>query len=191
MFAHCNIIELDTEASQFVEGKVKDKKVGKPILPSTFGESSYYGLYDIGTVVNVIPSGFYLDIQDEVEPAKLLNTDMPIMLADKTLRVPMGVIRDVRISIGPYTYTIEFVVVDMPTNSYCPIIFGRTFLNTTGQTLIARRQLLSSSGKLKSNSTSQNLNTSPPMKSLKSKTRKKVTLLLALLPYFMKHLMMI
>jgi hypothetical protein len=42
MFAHCNVVELDTEASQFVEGKVKAKNVGKPILPCTFGESSYY-----------------------------------------------------------------------------------------------------------------------------------------------------
>ena len=29
MFANCNVIELDTEASQFVEGKVKAKEVGK------------------------------------------------------------------------------------------------------------------------------------------------------------------
>ena len=52
------------------------------------------------------------------------------MLADKTLRVPMGVIKDVPISVGPYEYPIDFVVVDMPTDSYFPIIFGRTFLNT-------------------------------------------------------------
>jgi hypothetical protein len=92
IFAHCNIVELDTKASQFIEGKVSAKNVGKPILPCTFGESSYYGLCDIRNVVNVIPVVFYLDIQDELEPAKLLNIDMTIMLADKTLRVPMGVI---------------------------------------------------------------------------------------------------
>ena len=89
MFAHCNVVELDTEASQFVKGKVKTKNVGKPILPCTLCESSYYGLCDIGTAVNVIPYEFYLDIQDELEPVELLNTDMTIMLADKTLRVSM------------------------------------------------------------------------------------------------------
>jgi hypothetical protein len=47
MYAHCNVVELDSEASQFVEGMVKAKNVGKPILPCTFGGSSYCGLCDM------------------------------------------------------------------------------------------------------------------------------------------------
>jgi hypothetical protein len=34
---------------------VKDTNVGTPVLPCTFGGSSYYGLCDIETAVNVIP----------------------------------------------------------------------------------------------------------------------------------------
>ena len=49
------------------------------------GGSSYYGLCDIGTDVNVIPYGFYFSIQDELEHSQLEDTDMTIMLADKTL----------------------------------------------------------------------------------------------------------
>jgi hypothetical protein len=56
-----------------IEGNVKTKNVGKRILPCNFGESSYYGLCGIGTDVNVIPYEFYVDIQDELVPAKLLN----------------------------------------------------------------------------------------------------------------------
>ena len=33
MYAHCNIVELDTGTSVLVEGKVKVRDVGKPILP--------------------------------------------------------------------------------------------------------------------------------------------------------------
>jgi hypothetical protein len=90
MYAHCNVVELDSEASQFVKGMVKTKNVGKPVLPCTFGGYSYYGLCDIGITVNVIPYRFYLIIQDELEHSQLEYTDMRIMLADKTLRVPMG-----------------------------------------------------------------------------------------------------
>jgi hypothetical protein len=104
--------------------------VGKPILPCTFGGSSYYGLCDIGTAVNVIPYRFYFGIQDELEHSQLEDTYMTIMLDDKTLRVPMGVIRNVPITIGPYTYPIDFFIIDMPIDSHCSIIFGRTFLNT-------------------------------------------------------------
>jgi hypothetical protein len=71
MYAHCNVVELESEASQFVEGMVKGKNVGKPVLPCTFGGSSYYGLCDIRTTVNVIPYRFYFSIQDELEHAQL------------------------------------------------------------------------------------------------------------------------
>ena len=49
MYAHCNIVELDTEASVLVEGKVKARDVGKPILPCIFKEISHYGLCDLDT----------------------------------------------------------------------------------------------------------------------------------------------
>ena len=48
MYAHCNIVELDTETSVLVEGKVKARDVGKPILPWIFKETSHYGLCDLG-----------------------------------------------------------------------------------------------------------------------------------------------
>jgi hypothetical protein len=47
MYAHFNVVGFDSEASQFEEGMAKAKNVGKPVLPCTFGESSYYDLYDI------------------------------------------------------------------------------------------------------------------------------------------------
>ena len=81
MFAHCNVIELHTEDSQFIETKVKPKEVGKPILPCTFGGTSYYGLYDIGKAVNVIPFNFYFKTQKELAHAELEDTNMTIMLA--------------------------------------------------------------------------------------------------------------
>jgi hypothetical protein len=59
MYAHCNVVDIDSETSQFVEGMVNAKKiVSKHVLPCTFGGSSYYGLCEIGTTVNVIPYRF-------------------------------------------------------------------------------------------------------------------------------------
>jgi hypothetical protein len=142
MFAHCNVVELDTETSTYVQGKVKAKSVGKTILPCTFGGTSYYGLCDLGTAVNVIPYEFYLDIQDELESAELENTDMTIMLADKTLRIPMGVIKDASIYVGSHAFPIDFVVVDMPIDDDCPIIFGRTFLSTAGATIDYKKETI-------------------------------------------------
>jgi hypothetical protein len=38
MFTHCDVVELDEEASSYVKGKVKAKNIGKPILPHTVGD---------------------------------------------------------------------------------------------------------------------------------------------------------
>ena len=100
MYAHCNIVELDTETSMLVEGKVKARDVGKPILPCIFKETSHYGLCDLGTGVNVISYDFYLEIKEEIEPATIEITDMINMLAAKSLRIPMGVVEDATITIG-------------------------------------------------------------------------------------------
>ena len=41
------------------------------------------------------------------------------------LRIPMGVVEDATVTIGNKNFPIDFVVVDMPTDTLCPIIFGR------------------------------------------------------------------
>ena len=74
--------------------------MGKPILPCIFKETSHYSLCDLGTKVNVISYDFYLEIKEEIEPAIIENTDITIMLANKNLRIPMGVVEDATITIG-------------------------------------------------------------------------------------------
>jgi hypothetical protein len=50
------------------------------------------------------------------------------MLVDKSLRIPMGQVKNASICVGAHMLPIYFIVVDMPTDYSCPIIFGRTFL---------------------------------------------------------------
>jgi hypothetical protein len=50
------------------------------------------------------------------------------MLADKSLRIPMGQVKSASICVGAHMLPIDFIVVDM-SNYSCPIIFGRTFLS--------------------------------------------------------------
>jgi hypothetical protein len=128
MFAHCNVVDLYEEDSSYFTSKVKSTNVGKPILHFTFGGSSHYGLCDLGIVVNVIPYEFYMEIQDELEPTIFEDSNMTIMLANKSLRKHMGQIKNASICVGAHMFPIDFVVVDMPNDYSCPIIFGRTLL---------------------------------------------------------------
>ena len=69
--------------------------MGKPTLPWSFGEVSYYGLCDLGSAINVIPYSLYEQIRKYINSSKLETTDMTIMLADRTLRTPLGILKDV------------------------------------------------------------------------------------------------
>jgi hypothetical protein len=55
----------------------------------------------------------------------------------------MVIIRNVPISIGPYKYPIDFVVIDMPVDSHCLIVFGRTFLNNAVANIDCRKETIS------------------------------------------------
>jgi hypothetical protein len=50
-------------------------------------------------------------------------------MTDITLSVPLGIVKNVYLNVGSYTFSIELVVMDMLHDPLCPIIFGRTFLN--------------------------------------------------------------
>jgi hypothetical protein len=91
--AECNIEEFNPTTTDLVLDKVKAKIVGKHILPFSFGGTSHYGLCDIGTGINVIPYTLYNHIKEEFELADSATTDMTIMLVDKTLRSPFGILR--------------------------------------------------------------------------------------------------
>jgi hypothetical protein len=111
-----------------VRGKVKAKNVGKPILPCKFGgSSSHYGLCDLETAINVIIYEFYMEIQNELHPTNVEDTNMTIMFADKSLRIPMVLLKDAYICIDTNIFPIDCVMIDMPADYSCPIILEESF----------------------------------------------------------------
>ena len=43
---------------------------------------------------------------------------------------PVGIVRDVEVLCGKVKYPADFLVLASPQDRFCPIIFGRPFLNT-------------------------------------------------------------
>ena len=52
---------------------------------------------------------------------------MSIKLVDRSLHEPIGVVNNSQIRVGPHTYLIDLVILDVPVDPFCPIIFGRFF----------------------------------------------------------------
>lgn len=138
-----NVVQLEKEATSLIKGKTKGKSPGKPVLPCSFGGTSYYGLRDFGSSINVIPYSLYEEIHDNICPSKIRSTDMTIRLANRTFKMPYGVLHNVHILIGSFIYPIDLVVMDMPQDSFCPIIFGRSFLNTAHANIDCKKETVS------------------------------------------------
>ena len=68
---------------------------------------------------------------------------MEIKLAHGTLRRPYGMVFDVYVILGTFTYQVDFVVMQIPEDDFYPIIFGRPLLNTTGPSSDCKREIVS------------------------------------------------
>jgi hypothetical protein len=52
-------------------------------------------------------------------------TYVTIFFSNRIIDVPLGIVNNVYIFVGPYRYPDDFVVVDIPRDPFCPIIFSR------------------------------------------------------------------
>nr|GEY70333.1 reverse transcriptase domain-containing protein [Tanacetum cinerariifolium] len=62
--------------------------------------------------------------------AELISTRMTIELANRAICTPVGIVRDVFILVGKFTFPADFVIVDYKSDPRVPFILGRPFLRT-------------------------------------------------------------
>ena len=110
---------------------MKDKHrpiVGMPVVSVKIGDHCYHGLCDMGA--NAIPYYLYKEIMHDIAPVELKDIDVTIKLANRETISPIGIVRDVEVLCGKIKYPTNFLVLGSPQDNFCPIIFGRPFLNT-------------------------------------------------------------
>ena len=84
----------------------------------------------MGSSASAIPHSLYKEIMHDIAPAELEEIDVTIKLANRDTISLVGIVRDVEILCGKIKYPADFLVLGSPQDSFCPIIFGRPFLNT-------------------------------------------------------------
>ena len=67
---------------------------------------------------------------NDIAPAEIEDIDVTIKLANRDTISPIGIVRDVEVLCGKIKYPTDFLVLGFPQDDFCPIIFGRPFLNT-------------------------------------------------------------
>ncbi|CAL1355143.1 unnamed protein product [Linum trigynum] len=120
---------LSEECSAILQNKLPEKRKdpGSFTIPLTIG-SMHVGksLADLGASINVMPYKLY----KKLDLGELSPTRMSIQLADRSIVHPRGIIEDLLVNVGAFTYPVDFVILDIHEDVDVPLILGRPFLAT-------------------------------------------------------------
>ncbi|GKC80899.1 uncharacterized mitochondrial protein-like protein [Tanacetum coccineum] len=83
-------------------------------------------LADLGASVSVMPFSTYTNLG----LGELAHTKLTIELADRTVKHPKGITKNLLVGIGKFVFPVDFIILDTPEDVKVPLILGRPFLST-------------------------------------------------------------
>ncbi|GKA36904.1 putative reverse transcriptase domain-containing protein [Tanacetum coccineum] len=105
----------------------KEKDLGSFTLPCFINDFCFdNALVDLGASVSVMPLSTYLNLG----LGKLAHTMLAMELANRTVKYPKGIAKNVLVGIGKFTFSVDFIILDMPEDIKVPLILKRPFLST-------------------------------------------------------------
>ena len=121
------------------ENPVKYKDPGSPTISVNIGGTCIdKALLDLGASVNLLPYSMYKRlVLGELKP-----TNITLSLADRTVKIPKGIVEDVLVKVDKFYYPVDFVVLDTELianePNHVPINLGRPFLATANAIINCR-----------------------------------------------------
>jgi hypothetical protein len=108
--------------------KLKDP--GASIISCIIGNIRIeHALLDLGASVNILPEYFY----DSFGLGEMRPTPITLQLADRSVKVPRGILEDVLVKEVDFYFPVDFVILDMEgvdSQHQTPVILGKPFLAT-------------------------------------------------------------
>ena len=136
---------LIEQVSAIIQSKnpVKYKDPGSPTISVNIGGTSIdKALLDLGASVNLLPYSVY----ERLGLGELKPTNIPLSFADRSVKIPKGIVEDVLMKVDKFYYPVDFVVLDTePIASgpnHLPIILGRPFLATANAIINCRNGVM-------------------------------------------------
>ena len=81
-------------------------------------------LYNLGASINLMPLSIYKKLGlGDPKP-----TAMRLLMADRTVKRPIGILHDVLVKVESFIFLEDFVILDCEFDFEVPIILGRPFL---------------------------------------------------------------
>ena len=97
---------------------------------------------DLGASVNLLPYSVYVDLGlGELEP-----TNITLQLADRSAKIPRGIVKDVLVQVDKFYFPLDFVVLDtqpvVNQGTQFPVILGKPFFATANAIIHCRGGLM-------------------------------------------------
>ncbi|CAM8942209.1 unnamed protein product [Rhodiola kirilowii] len=124
-----SMIALNAECSAIVQSRMPKKMQdnGSFSIPISLGKVEIdRALCDLGASISLISYSLF----EQIDVGELHPTTISLKLADRSSRIPRGVLRDVPIKVGKFFIPVDFYVLEMDVEQEMPVILGRPFLNT-------------------------------------------------------------
>ena len=99
-------------------------------------------LLDLGASVNLLP---YL-VYRQLGLGELKTTNITLSLANRSVKIPKGIVEDVLVKVDKFYYPMDFVVLDPEPvaggTNHVPIILGRPFMSTSNAIINCRNGVM-------------------------------------------------
>jgi len=121
---------------------LKYKDPGCPTISFFIGEHKIKkALLDLGASVNLLPYSIFHSLNlGELKP-----TSITLLLADRSVKVPRGIVEVVLVQVDKFIYHVDFIVLETQPVEACnliPLILGRSFLTTSNALINCRNGLM-------------------------------------------------
>nr|XP_025652797.1 uncharacterized protein LOC112748769 [Arachis hypogaea] len=120
---------LTKECSAVIQRNLQEKlqDPGSFIIPCTIRNTCIKKvLCDLGVSINLMP----LSLMKKLQIEKIKPTRICLQLADCSVNFPLGVVEDLLVRVGPFTFPVYFMILDREEDKNASIILGRPFLAT-------------------------------------------------------------
>ena len=136
---------LTEQVSAIIQSKtpVKYKDPGSPTISVNIGGTCIdKALLDLGASVNLLP---YL-VYKQLGLGELKPTNIALSLADRSVKIPKGIVEDVLVKVDKFYYPMDFMVLDTEPiaigPNHVPIILGRPFLANSNAIINCRNGVM-------------------------------------------------
>ena len=128
------ILNLTATYSAIIQQKLppKMKDPSSFTIPRSIGKYEFKkALCDSGASINWMP----LSVLQRLNLGELTPTVITLQMADRSMAQPEGILEDVLVKVGKFTFPVDFVIMQMEEDTQVPLLLGRPFL-ATGAALI-------------------------------------------------------